>query len=262
MIGKRKAMGEFDKKVILISGGLGDIGKAIALAFLNKGATVAISDRFSPEVAADKWPLLRNNEIAIHYAQVDVSHSEQVADWIATVKSVLGPIAIGIANAANVTLKGYRTLSDTDWRKEMNVNLDGAFYMANGCAKSFVEDSIKGNIVFLGSWAAHAVHSNLPAYSVSKAAVRMLCQSMALEYAEFGIRVNEIAPGYVNAGLSKVVWAQDPALQQEAASVVPLGEILEADEIAQQVIWMCSAQCKHLTGASIVLDGGLSLIRP
>lgn len=255
-------MGEFDKKVVLITGGLGDIGKAITSAFLDKGAIVAISDRFSPEVAEEKWALLSDSSIAIHYAQVDVSQPEQVADWIATTRRLLGPIAIGISNAANVTLKSYSALSDAEWRSEMNVNLDGSFYMANGCAKSFVEDSTEGNIVFLGSWAAHAVHANLPAYSVSKAAVRMLCQSMALEYAKFGIRVNEIAPGYVNAGLSKVVWAQNPTLQEEAASVVPLGSILEADEIAQQVLWMCSAQCKHLTGASIVLDGGLSLIRP
>lgn len=116
--------------------------------------------------------------------------------------------------------------------------------------------------MFLGSWAAHAVHENLPAYSVSKAAVRMLCQTMALEYAAQGIRVNEIAPGYVNAGLSKVVWSKDPRLQTEAAAVVPLGTILESEEIADQVLWMCSSACRQMTGASIVLDGGLSLIRP
>lgn len=255
-------MGEFDNKVVLISGGLGDIGQAIAQAFLDKGAIVALSDRFSPEVASEKLPMLKDQTVALHYAEVDVSQAEQVSGWIAAIRERLGPIAIGIANAAKVTLKNYRELSDAEWRSEMNVNLDGAFYMANGCAKLFVADSMAGNILFLGSWAAHAVHVNLPAYSVSKAAIRMLCQSMALEYAASGIRVNEIAPGYVNAGLSKVVWAQNPDLQNEAASVVPLGKILEVDEIAQQVLWMCSEQCKHLTGASIVLDGGLSLIRP
>lgn len=255
-------MDEFVNKVVLISGGLGDIGKAIAEAFLSKGAIVAISDRFPLELAVEKWSLLKDRKISIHYSQVDVTQSGEVAEWISSVRHFLGPIAIGVANAANVTLKGYQQLSDTDWRKELNVNLDGAFYMANGCAKYFVEDAVKGNIIFLGSWAAHAVHSNIPAYSVSKAAVRMLCQSMALEYAPFGIRVNEIAPGYVNAGLSKNVWDKNPDLQKEATAVVPLREILEADEIAQQVLWMCSVHCKHLTGASIVLDGGLSLIRP
>ncbi|MNS73577.1 Glucose 1-dehydrogenase [compost metagenome] len=85
---------------------------------------------------------------------------------------------------------------------------------------------------------------------------------MALEYAIDGIRVNEIAPGYVNAGLSKVVWSNDAALQKKAAAVVPLGDILEAEEIAKQVLWICSDNCRQMTGASIVLDGGLSLIRP
>lgn len=255
-------MSEYTEKVILISGGLGDIGKAITQAFLVKGGIVAISDLFSREIAEEKQPLLKDSSVKIHYERVDVTKPNEIADWIASVRYRLGPISISIVNAANVTLKNYRTLSDTEWRSEMNVNLDGAFYMANGCAKQFIDDSISGNIIFLGSWAAHAVHANLPAYSVSKAAIRMLCQTMALEYAAFGIRVNEIAPGYVNAGLSKAVWLQNPTLQQQAAEVVPLGNILEVDEIAEQILWMCSDRCKHLTGASIILDGGLSLIRP
>lgn len=262
MIGKLNSMKEFDQQVVLISGGLGDIGLAVAYAFLNNGASVAIADRYSIQEANLKLPILSDPTCRIHYTQVDVSNGEEVANWIAEVRKKLGPIVIGIVNAAKVTLKKFRELSDPEWRSEMNVNLDGAFYMANGCAKLFVEDSMAGKIVFLGSWAAHAVHANLPAYSVSKAAIRMLCQSMALEYAAWGIRVNEIAPGYVNAGLSKLVWAQNPNMQDVAASVVPLGEIIEAEEVAQQVLWVCSEKSKHMTGASIVLDGGLSLIRP
>src|SRR5690606_26747708 len=108
----------------------------------------------------------------------------------------------------------------------------------------------------------HAVHANLPAYSVSKAAIRMLCQSMALEYAAWGIRVNEIAPGYVNAGLSRLVWAQNPNMQDKAASVVPLGKIIEADEVAQQVLWICSEKSKHITEVCNVLLSKMSIIRP
>jgi len=262
VIGKLNGMKEFEKQVVLVSGGLGDIGLAVANAFLKNGAFVAIADRYSMQEAHLKLPILADPTYNIRYHQVDVSSGEEVKRWISEVRNKLGPIAIGIVNAGKVTLKKLRELSDNEWRSEMNVNLDGAFYMSNGCAKLFVEDAIAGKIVFLGSWAAHAVHANLPAYSVSKAAIRMLCQSMALEYAAWGIRVNEIAPGYVNAGLSRLVWAQNPNMQDKAASVVPLGKIIEADEVAQQVLWICSEKSKHMTGASIVLDGGLSLIRP
>lgn len=255
-------MQEYKNKVILISGGLGDIGQAIALAFLESEAIVCIADIFDLSTAHEKCALLASATENLHYYQVDIADPNQVDAWITSCRENYGAIAICIPNAARVTLQDYRAISHEEWKAEMDVNLNGFFFMANTCAKYFVEDNISGNILFLGSWAAHAVHKNLPAYSVSKAAVRMLCQSMALEYASYGIRVNEIAPGYVNAGLSKVVWAKNPDLQREAKSIVPLNTILETGEIAKQVLWMCSENCKHLTGASIVLDGGLSLIRP
>src|SRR5690606_2261424 len=131
---------------------------------------------------------------------------------------------------------------------EMRVNVDGAFYFANFAAKSMANKAVNGNVIFLGSWAAHAVHQNLPAYSVSKAAVRMINQTMALEYAKYGIRVNEIAPGYVNAGLSKAVWSELPEQKLVSQTKVPLCKIMEADEVATQVLWLTSPQCKHVTG--------------
>lgn len=253
---------EYKNKVVLISGGLGDIGRAMAEAFLAHQAIVCISDRFESEVAKERWPLLAGSEVSIFYDQVDMADAGQVDAWIARIQLEFGAISIGIANAACVTIKDFRTLSNEEWKNEMAVNLDGAFFLANACAKSFVNRGIAGSIVFLGSWAAHAVHQNLPAYSVSKAALRMLCQTMALEYARDGIRVNEIAPGYVNAGLSKVVWSANGELQEKARALVPLKQIIEAEEIAKQVLWICSDHCKHMTGTTMLMDGGLSLIRP
>ncbi|MDR6733179.1 SDR family oxidoreductase [Sphingobacterium sp. 2149] len=255
-------MEEFKNKVVLISGGLGDIGRAMAKAFLAQQAIVCISDRFEPHIANERWPLLGRSQTGIFYDQVDVADAAQVDAWVARIHREFGALSIGIANAACVTIKDFRTLTSHEWRNEMAVNLDGAFFMANACAKSFIAGGTAGSIVFLGSWAAHAVHQNLPAYSVSKAGIRMLCQAMALEYAKDGIRINEIAPGYVNAGLSKIVWSTNSELQEKAKAIVPLGEIIEADEIAKQVLWICSDNCKHMTGTSIVMDGGLSLIRP
>ncbi|MGF7025497.1 MULTISPECIES: SDR family NAD(P)-dependent oxidoreductase [Sphingobacterium] len=255
-------MEEYKNKVVLISGGLGDIGRAMAEAFLTQQAIVCISDRFEPQVARARWPLLDGAGARLFYDQVDVADARQVDAWVQRIRQELGAISICIANAACVTIKDFSTLSNEEWKNEMAVNLDGSFFLANACAKSFVETELAGSIIFMGSWAAHAVHQNLPAYSVSKAGLRMLCQAMALEYATYGIRVNEIAPGYVNAGLSKVVWSSNAELQMKAKAVVPLGQIIEAEEVAKQVLWICSDNCKHMTGTAIVMDGGLSLIRP
>lgn len=255
-------MEEYKNKVVLISGGLGDIGRAMAEAFLTQQAIVCISDRFEPQAARAQLSLLDDAGTRLFYDQVDVADARQVDAWVKRIRQELGAISICIANAACVTIKDFSTLSNEEWKNEMAVNLDGSFFLANACAKSFVETELAGSIIFMGSWAAHAVHQNLPAYSVSKAGLRMLCQAMALEYAAYGIRVNEIAPGYVNAGLSKVVWSSNAELQMKAKAVVPLGQIIEAEEVAKQVLWICSDNCKHMTGTAIVMDGGLSLIRP
>lgn len=253
-------MQEYDKKVVLISGGLGDIALAIAKAYLEKGSFVALSDRLTEEQAIPKLSNLPYDRY--DYQSVDVTDGSAVQSWVERIASKYSRIDIAIVNAAQVTLKRYSDLSFEEWQQEQRVNVDGSFFLASSAVTQFLKYSIKGNIVFLGSWAAHAVHANLPAYSVSKAAVRMLCQSMALEYAPNGVRINEVAPGYVNAGLSKVVWEKSPDSQQLAQSIVPLQEIIEVEDIAKQVLWITSEHNKHMTGATILMDGGLSLIRP
>ncbi|MGJ7033496.1 SDR family NAD(P)-dependent oxidoreductase [Niabella hirudinis] len=252
-------MQQLKEKVVLISGALGDIGMAIATAYLRTGHAVSFCDIEPEEKALQRLHKLQGT---FEYHKVDVSDATAVANWIAAVLERFGRIDDCIVNAAKVTLKDYRNITPEAWKRELEVNLNGAFYLANAAARYFSKAQVAGNIVFLGSWAAHAVHKNLPAYSVSKAGLRMLCQSMALEYAPYGIRVNELAPGYVNAGLSKEVWSTAPDLQEAARNQVPLKRIIEAREVADQVLWITAPENRHLTGATILLDGGLSLIRP
>ncbi|MGJ1368162.1 SDR family NAD(P)-dependent oxidoreductase [Sphingobacterium spiritivorum] len=251
----------FNNQVVLISGGLGDIGLATVKAFARQGARVAIGDRLSPEAAALQLARLQEVGYPCRYDQVDVQDAEAVEQWVESIAEHWGKVDIAIANAATVTLKDYQQISPAEWDQEIKVNLNGSFYLANAVARKIVQQGSAGNIVFLGSWAAHVVHQNLPAYSVSKAAIRMLCQSMALEYASHGIRINEVAPGYVNAGLSKEVWSQHPGLADQARETVPVRALIEAEEVADQVVWICHPKNRHLTGSTILMDGGLSLSR-
>ena len=89
----------------------------------------------------------------------------------------------------------------------------------------------------------------------------MLTQCLALELAAHGILVNEVAPGYVNAGLSGQFFKQDPALAARSTAAVPVGELIEADEVAAAIAYLCSPAHRNLTGSTLLLDGGLSLLR-
>ena len=249
-------------QVAIISGGAGDIGAAIAHELARRGADIALGDLREPEAAE----LLLEQVHALgrrgRYDRVDVSDAEAVGEWLRKVETDLGVPTLIIPNAAIVTLKGICILTADEWNRELQVNLNGAFYLAQAGAQRLLYHQQPGRIVFIGSWAAHAVHTRLPAYCVAKAGLRMLCRCMALELAPFGITVNEVAPGYVDAGLSGRIFGEDPRQREKAAKAVPNGALIKPDEVARQVAHLCDPDNRHMTGSVLLMDGGLSLISP
>lgn len=250
----------FQDQVVVISGGLGDIGSAIALAFASQGASVAVGDIRPDAEAAPLLSEIASYGVGSHYRQVDVSRPGDVADWVQAVEAALGTPQIVISNAATVTIAGIEKVSDRQWANEIDINLNGSFYLTRTAASHMIARQIPGRILFVGSWAGHAVHPNLPAYSVSKAGVRMLCKCMALELAPHRILVNEIAPGYVEAGLSASIWKAEPELAEQARLRVPLKKLITTGEVAQQVLHLCHPDNVHMTGSTFLMDGGLSLL--
>lgn len=251
----------FEEKTVLISGGLGDIGSAIAIAFAKEGANVAIGDVQPAAMAVPLLDELNSLSVRSHYTQVDVSDAAAVDAWVTAATEALGTVHIAVANAATVTIAGLYKITPEQWSKELRINLDGAFYVSRAVTGRLVERQQWGSVVFVGSWAAEAVHAHIPAYAVSKAGMRMLCQCMALELAPHGIMVNEIAPGYVDAGLSRRVWELAPEQKEEARKKVPVQALITPAEIAAQVVRLCDPGNKHITGSILLMDGGLSLVR-
>jgi glucose 1-dehydrogenase len=235
----------------IVSGGLGDIGRAICMDLSRRGAAVAIGDIRGPdqEFLQTLGPLAR-------FYQVDLRDADQVKRWIQQVKETQGTPTLIIPNAAVVTIKSLKELSETEWRNDLSVNLDGAFHLAHFAACDLVAQGKPGRIIFIGSWAAHAPHAHIPAYCVAKAGLLMLMKQMALEYAPHDILVNEIAPGYVNAGLSKTV---DAEIEKSQRMAVPVRRLLEPDDVAFSVAHLCDPRNRHMTGAVLLIDGGLSL---
>ena len=119
-----------------------------------------------------------------------------------------------------------------------------------------------GRVVFIGSWAAHAPHPAIPTYCAAKAGLRMLCKTMALQLAPHQILVNEVAPGYVDAGLTAQLWARNPGSRERAAGRVPTGQLIDPREVALQVAHLCDPANRHTTGSVLLMDGGLSLATP
>lgn len=241
---------ELKPALAAISGGLGDIGQAIANVLKEAGAEVALAD-LQPGVSGENF-----------YRQLDVTDADAVENWFDDVTAKFGRVPnLIIPNAATATFKRHFEISNDEWRREIDVNLNGAYYFATVGASRLMSASRSGRIVFLGSWAGHAPHPKLPAYSVAKAGLRMLTQTLALSLAPHGILVNELAPGYVQAGLSGRVFSAHPDIAEAARGRVPVRQLISAEEVARQVLYLCSSDARHYAGATLLQDGGLSLFQ-
>jgi glucose 1-dehydrogenase len=251
-------MADLAGRTAIISGGLGSLGRAIAREAACAGADIAIGDILKPEESQESLEELRRTGRRAVYDEVDVSDPRAVEAWIGRVEKALDTPDVIIPNAAVVTAHDIRSISPEQWLLEMDVNLNGVFYLARGAANRLLALGRPGHIVMLGSWAGHAPHPDIPAYCVSKAGLRMLCRCLALNLAPAGILVNEVAPGFVSAGLSRTFHVQ-PQLKEQAERWVPAHRLIEPKEVAAQVIQLCDKSNRNITGTVVVIDGGLSL---
>ena len=246
-------------QIAVISGGLGDIGKSIALELARRGADIALGDIQDSSAATKVLLQIEQLNARAVYHQIDVANPEAIQHWLDDVENALGIPNLIIPNAAIVKTGSLTEISSDDWNSQLNVNLSGAFFLAQNASARLLKAQRAGRIVFVGSWAAHAPHINMIPYSVSKAGLRMLCKCMALELAPHQILVNEVAPGYVDAGLSGKIFDANPELRKSAREKVPNRQLITAEEVAAQVAYLCDPQNKHIVGSTLLMDGGLSL---
>jgi NAD(P)-dependent dehydrogenase (short-subunit alcohol dehydrogenase family) len=147
------------------------------------------------------------------------------------------------------------------WQAQLAVNLTGCFNLGQAAARLMVVRGRPGKVIFTGSWVGEVPWPEIAAYSVSKAGVRMLARSMARELAQFGIRVNVVAPGMVLAGMAKRQYDSDPNYARRASAAVPLGELGTVEQVAQATAFLCSPNSDYMTGAVLLVDGGASLFQ-
>lgn len=250
----------FANQTALISGGVGDIGFATAVEMAKLGANVALCGRRNAGAVADKLAFLESHGISASYLQVDVADAKAVKQWVDSVQETLGAPTLIIANAAVTRFAGIHEITPDEWATDMNINLNGAFYMTQAATALLMERGLSGRVVFVGSWAGSHVHAHMPAYSVSKAGMTMLCKCLALAVARYDILVNEIAPGYVDAGLSGRYMEANPDKVGELTERVPARRLMSATEVAKQIVFLCHPDNRQMTGSTLLMDGGLSLV--
>ena len=240
-------------KVALVTGGSRGIGRAIALAFADTGADVAISSRKLPELESVADEIRKKGVKSLAVAS-HVAKGEDSRALVDRITGEWGKIDILVNNAGTNPYAGpLLEAEEWAWDVTMNVNLKGPFLLSQLVAR-VMKGQGGGSIINMTSIMGLAP-SELGFYSVTKAGLIMLTQVLAKELGQYKIRVNAIAPGVVKTRLSEALW-KDPAKAAEAARSKALGYIGVPDDIAGAALFLASEASSYVTGEVIVVDGG------
>jgi glucose 1-dehydrogenase len=252
-------------KNVLITGSSSGIGQAIAIRFAQEGANVAINFRTSAAEAELTHEQMHaamdevNQHGGVHILiQADVSKEDDVVRMIETTIKELGGLDILINNAGIQTPIDSHEMTTASFDQVLGVNLRGAFMCAREAIKHFLGQNKPGVIVNVSS-----VHQVIPkprflSYSVSKGGMQNLTQTLALEYAGRGIRVNGIGPGATITPINRA-WIDDPEKRTMVESHIPMGRAGTAEEMAAVTVFLCSDEAAYITGQTLFVDGGLTL---
>jgi len=247
-----------DGKVALITGGSRGIGRATALGFAEAGANVAIASRKLPDLENVAKEIKNLGRKALPIA-AHVGRMEDINNLVSKVTDEFGKIDILVNNAGtSPALASSLEVDERLWDSILNLNLKGLFFLSQAAAKVMKEHG-GGKIINVASMDGFKPEPNIGTYAISKAGVIMVSKVMALELAQYNIRVNTIAPGNVHTRLGDSRFLAMPEYEGEMIKRTPLGRIADPDDMVGAMIYLASDASSFVTGECIGVSGGIFL---
>lgn len=242
------------KTTIVTGAGMG-IGREIARTLAKAGADIVIAE-FDPATGQDAADEIKQLGRESMFVQTDVRKPDSVEAMTQQVIDRFGKIDILVNNAGIVRNAPAESMSDADWLDVINVNLNGVFYCCRAVGKRMLEKE-SGVIVNIASMAGSIVVKPQPqvSYNASKAGVILLTKSLAAEWAERGIRVNCVSPGYTGTELLKQAMSSGTELKKIWMEMSPMKRVAEPVEIANAVLYLASDAASFTNGTDLIVDG-------
>ncbi|GHT00515.1 short-chain dehydrogenase [Synergistales bacterium] len=249
-----------DGKKAFVTGGARGIGKSIATALLEAGADVAIVDL---DIAEANKTVAELKDIGpkVFAAQADMTKPADVEKMVSTVASEFGELNVAFCNAGICLNVKAEDMTYEQWRKVIDVNLDGVFLSAQAAGRQMIKQGKGGSIINTASMSAHIVNFPQPqcSYNASKAAVIQLTKSLAVEWVDKNIRVNSISPGYIGTELTLNSPSLKPLIEQWTA-LIPQHRLGRPDELQAIAVYLAGDTSPYTTGSDFIIDGAFTCI--
>ncbi|HVM88234.1 MAG TPA: SDR family oxidoreductase [Puia sp.] len=247
----------FNDQVAIVTGAGQGIGFEIAKQLSLQGASVALND-LDERLAADavkKILSVGGKSIAI---PGDAANIDFIKEMVNKTVSTFGSLTIAIANAGITLFAPFFEYSPDAFTKVMNLNLAGSFFLSQYAAKEMVNQKKGGSILFMSSVTGHQAHKNLAAYGMTKAGLEMLAKTLVVELSEYGININAIAPG---ATITERTL-HDENYEKTWSRITPMQKPATVYDIANAALFLVSPSSRHITGQSLIVDGGWTSVSP
>jgi NAD(P)-dependent dehydrogenase (short-subunit alcohol dehydrogenase family) len=254
-----KILDKFSLKnqVGIVTGGGQGLGKVFSLAFAEAGADVVIAE-LNPKTGPETVKEIKAMGRKSLYVETDVTNKASAEAMVEKTLKRFGRLDFIMNNAGIVKWCPAEDVSEKDWRAVIDVNLNGLFYCCQAAAKHMIKQK-GGRIINIASMSGYIVNRPQPqaSYNASKAAVIHLTRSLAVEWAQHNIRVNAIAPGYMDTAMTHKAF-EDPAYGPIWTDGTPMRRPGQPDELAPLAIFLASDASSFVTGSTIIIDGGFT----
>ncbi|MCK0133059.1 SDR family oxidoreductase [Arenibacter sp. S6351L] len=248
---------DFKGKVAIVTGAGQGIGLEICKQLVANGANVLLNDLDATLTKEAVAEVDGNKGNCIGLAG-DSSDMQVIQQMVETAVTEFGKLDVVVANAGITLFGEFLTYTPESFFEVMKVNLGGSFFLAQAAANLMKKQGSGGSILFMSSVTGHQAHENLAAYGMSKAALEMLAKNLVIELSPYKINVNTVAPG---ATLTERTL-KDKDYFGTWENITPLGRPASVNDIAQAVLFLVSDNAKHITGQSLVIDGGWTSVSP